>query len=475
MNEPQAAVASLSAPAAKAKRPVWVIMAALIFAEVVSTFEGAMIYAALKSFYRLFDDPVAVGWLLSGYMLVASVSAAIFGRLGDMYGRRRLMLVVLAIASCGSLVSALTSNLTVIIAGRAMQGAAGAILPLCYGIIREHVPSASVPVSIGIIAATVAGGAGLGMVLGGILVDFGGWRYIFLVSAAVAALAFVAVWMLIPASKQTKPGTIDWIGALLFLPGVSATLYALSEVEGGWNARVATIAAVGGGALIAWFIHEYRHEEPLIDVRLMLHPQIGLTLLIWTCLAIGAANIAQIVMVMLQQSPTTGIGLGISATMAGVIHSPASLLGMAAGPLAGWLAGRSGARTATIMSAIMIALAWTGLFFAHGSVWAVGAWIFLNGFGMGAAFACIPNLIVEVAPAERTSEATGLAQITRKIMSSIGAQAIAVSLATSTVASGDGGRYPDAAAYRFTYGWIAAVCILAAVLSFALPRRARKD
>lgn len=170
-----------------------------------------------------------------------------------------------------------------------------------------------------------------------------------------------------------------------------------------------------------------------------------------------------------------GVGLGLSGTLAGVILSPASLLGIAAGPLAGWLAARSGARTATIMSAMAVAVAWTGLLFFHNSVWIVAIWTFITGFGMGAAFACVPNLIIEVAPADRTSEATALAQITRKIMSSIGAQAIAVSLATSVISPGDGGQYPDAAAYRLTYGWIAALCVLAAVLSFALPRKSQKD
>jgi MFS family permease len=448
------------------------LMLALVSAEVVSTLESTMVYAALASFYKIFDNPVHVGWLLTGYMLVASASAAICGRLGDLFGRKRVLLIVLAIAAAGSLISAATSNLYWIIGGRALQGLAGAILPLCYGLVREHLPRESVPVSIGIIAATVAGGAGIGFILGGLLVDFGGWRYIFIVSAAVAILAALLVMALVPAGKSFNTGRVDWIGGLLFLPGVTFLLYAVGLIEDqGFGSPAVMLPLFAGCAiLVGWMLYERSRPDPLIDIRLVRNPQIGLTLLIVSLLAAGAMNLGQIAMVMLQQPVSTGVGLGIGATLAGTLHAPASLVGVAAGPVSGWLAGRRGSRFSMIFSTAMVAIAWAGLLFAHGSPLLVAFWMFLNGLGMGSAFASIPNLIVEVAPSDRTSEATGLVQIIRKIMMAVGAQTIAVSLATSTIAVPEGGAFPDGDAFMLTYGWVAIVSVLAFLLSLALPR-----
>lgn len=448
------------------------LLFALVIAEVVSTFESSMIYSALASFYKIFDQPVHVGWLLTGYMLVASASAAICGRLGDLFGRKQMLIIVLAAAATGSLISAATSNLYVIIGGRALQGLAGAILPLCYGLVREHLPRASVPVSIGVIAATVAGGSGVGFILGGVMVDLGGWRYIFLLSAAVAIVAAVLVAVLVPNGRSFGTGRVDWIGGLLFLPGLTFLLYAvgLIEDEGFGSPDVLLPLATGAAILVGWILYERSRPDPLIDVRLVRNRQIGLTLVIVSLLAIGAMNLGQIAMVMLQQPVSTSVGLGISATLAGTLHAPASVVGVIAGPVSGWLAGRRGSRLSMILSTGVVAVAWIGLLIAHDSPLLVGVWMFISGAGMGAAFASIPNLIVEVAPADRTSETTGLVQIVRKIMMAVGAQSVAVSLASSTIAVPQGGAFPDAAAYSLTYGWVAAACGLAFLLSLMLPK-----
>jgi MFS family permease len=449
-------------------------MAALVVAEVVSTFEGSMIYSALPAFYRMYDDPAAIGWIITAFMLVGSAATAICGRLGDLFGRKRLLIFVLGMSAFGSLVSAATDHLGVIIAGRALQGFAGAILPLCYGIVRECMPKTSVPVNIGIIAATASGGAGTGFILGGIISDFGKWEYIFIVSAIVAVLAILLVAVLIPASRQPKrTGQVDWIGGVLFVPGLILLLYALSVGEKqGWAApEVMGSLLAGIVILVIWVLHERHHTDPMIDIRLLAHRQIGLALLIISIVAIGAMNIGQIVMVMLQQPAATGVGIGVSATLAGTLYAPGSVMGVIAGPLCGWFAARRGSRKATILATSILTMAWVGLLFFHHSAWILAVWMAVNGFAMGAIFAAVPNLIVEVAPADRTSEATGLAQIVRKITMGIGAQLVAITLATSTVIVEGGGAFPSGQAYALTYSWVAVACAIAVFLSFLLPKQ----
>lgn len=449
------------------------LMPTLIVAELVSSFEGSMIYAALKQFYELYDDPAHIGWLVSGYMLVASIAAAICGRLGDMYGRARVLVIALLISCGGSIISALSTQLEWIIVGRSIQGLAGAILPLCYGLVRQHCAPGRMKINIGIVSATASAGAGIGLILGGMLVDQGSWRLIFIASACLALVAAIMVLPFISRDRSKNASEpIDWLGAVLFIVGMGSLLYAVAVVgDHGWGSR----EQVGLGllslvTLAIWAWYEFRHDDPMINVRMLGLRQIWVTLSIFVLAGLGALNISQVVMVMLQQPVATGVGLGQTATVAGVVHAPASILGVVSAPFAGWLAGKHGGRIGMIMAMASISTAWIGLAFAHDSVWLAGLWMAVNGFGVGALMAATPILIVEVSPADRVSEATGLAQIVRKIAMACGAQAVAVSLASSTVAVA-GGIYPSSDAYFMTYSIIATLCVTGLLLCLGLPRR----
>lgn len=450
----------------------WKIVFALVLAELVSSFEASMIYAGLAEFYRLFGDPVAVGWLVTGYMLVATSAAAICSRLGDIYGRKRVLIVCLIIACGGSIISALSSELIWIIVGRSCQGIAGAILPLCYGMVREYMPRVSVSLNIGIVSATASGGAGVGLVAGGILVDNGAWYSIFIASAILAAVAALVVWWLIPPSREKNPGKIDWVGGLLFVPGLSLILYAIGlGKDHGWGSSEQLMPLCVGIVIgVGWFLYERRIVSPMVDLRLLLNRPIGLSVLVIMLLGLGTMNMPQVVMVMLQQPVATGPGLGISATLAGMLSFPGAVIGVIASPLCGWFAARKGSRGAMILATFAATVAWTGLALMHDTVVMVTVWMWLNSFALGAAMAAVPNLIVEAAPLNRTSEATGLAQIGRKIAMATGAQGMAVLLATSMVKT-NGGAFPDQSAYQATYWTIAAICGLSLIVSMRLPVR----
>ena len=163
------------------------ILVVLVIAEITSAFEVGMMYGALATLMREFRDPVGTGWLITAFLLVGAVSAALCSRLGDLYGRKRLVLLMLACAATGSLIAAFATTLPWLIAGRAVQGFSAALLPLCIGLVREHLPAARVPVSIGWLAAMASFSAGFGILLGGWVVDHIGWRWIFWFSAGHAA------------------------------------------------------------------------------------------------------------------------------------------------------------------------------------------------------------------------------------------------------------------------------------------------
>ncbi len=171
----------------------WFILSLLMAAEIVSAFETSMVLAGLGAWLRIHGDPVAIGWIVSSYLLVSAAAAALCGRLGDMYGRKRVLLVVIGVACIGSVISVAGGSLNWIIAGRAIQGAAGAIIPLCYGLAREHLPRSHVPFGVGLIVATAAAGTAVGLLIGGILTDAYGPQSIFIASAIVAAVIGIIV------------------------------------------------------------------------------------------------------------------------------------------------------------------------------------------------------------------------------------------------------------------------------------------
>src|SRR4051812_13241285 len=142
-------------------------LAALAFALAQTT-----LIPALGELKRALDtDEAGVAWTLTGYLLAAAIFTPLFGRLGDMFGKRRMLVLSLLAFASGSVVSALGDTLEVVVAGRILQGVGGGIFPLCFGIIRDEFPREKVGTSIGLISATLGIGGGLGLVIGGLLLD----------------------------------------------------------------------------------------------------------------------------------------------------------------------------------------------------------------------------------------------------------------------------------------------------------------
>jgi MFS family permease len=454
----------------------WVtILVVLVIAEITSAFEVGMMYAALSTLMREFRDPVGAGWLITAFLLVGSVSAALCSRLGDLYGRKRMVLLMLACAVVGSLLSAFATNLPLLIAGRAVQGFSAALLPLCIGLVREHLPRARVPVAIGWLAAMAAFSAGAGILLGGWVVDHLGWRWIFWFSAGHAALAAACVAVALPASKpQPQTGRLDVMGGVLFAPAVAALLWAVSRLKGSGLSDPLTLGLIVGGlvTLVLWARREWRHPNPMLDVRQFGQRQIGLSMLAMTLFGLGPAQLMLVILLLAQQPEWTGVGLGLSATLAAMLKIPSSLASLVGAPWSGQMAGRHGARRAAWVGALLIFTGWIALTLWHDTVWMLVAFSFFVTFGGSIFYAAIPNLVVEVAPVERTSEINGMSHVVRTLGTAIGTQLATVLLASSTVSdAAQGGPHPSASAYVLAFGFITACAAACLAVACFLPRR----
>ena len=175
------------------------IIVAVFLAEVSATFETTMLYAALPTLIKTFGDPITAGWLLTMHMLIGTVACVVVGRLGDIHGRQRVMLLLLVVAAIGSLISAVTTNFGIVLFGRALQGFASAAIPLSIGILRENLPEKRLPVAVGLMTTAQGMGVAIGLVLGGVIVDNLNWHWLFVASAVLLVVSWIVIRAVVPA------------------------------------------------------------------------------------------------------------------------------------------------------------------------------------------------------------------------------------------------------------------------------------
>ncbi|MET0371391.1 MAG: MFS transporter [Sphingobium sp.] len=452
---------------------------ALWVAEITGSFETAMIYAALKALIADFKDPVLVGWLVTTYLLIGAGAAAMAGRLGDIYGRRRVLMILLAVGVIGSLMSAFSVNYAMLLAGRALQGLTGAILPLTIGLVRENMPRERVPMGIGLMISGASAGTAAGLVIGGMIVDHLSWHGVFMASAVFAAVSFVLTFALVPRSTpRPRDAPLDWLGGMLFVPAILALLLAISNGPkwGLFDAR--TLATLAGGIVLfaLWIRQSLRAVDPMFDVRLFRHRQVVVANLATALVAMGTLQITLVFSVLLQAPKWTMIGLGASATLAGLAKLPSNVGSLFAGPLSGWLTQRHGGRIVMIIGGLVTSAGWLLTMVSHDSILMITIILCIISFGATMLFAVGPTILIGAVPQDRTSEAAGMMTVVRQASLGIGAQIVTILLATDTVIAPEGGaRYPTSGAFMLTMGVIVALSLGATALALALPKGKQVD
>lgn len=454
-------------------RMPWALLGALWVAEMTSSFESAMILAALKVLVVQFGDAAAVGWLVTAFLIVGAAASALVGRLGDIYGRQRVLLIVLAIGAAGSLISAATSRYELVLLGRTLQGVTTTILPLVIGLVRENLPEKRVPSGIGLMISGASIGTAAGLILGGVIVDTWTWHGIFLASAAFCLVSLAVVARLVPRSRAHASQTpIDWISGLLFAPGVTLMLLYLTGGKlWGW-ASPAALTLLAGGILLClwWWRRALASANPLIDVRTLSNRSIAVVCAASALVAMGTLQITVYFSLLLQAPTWTVVGLGLSATAAGLVKLPSNISSVLAGPLGGWLTGRGGGRLAMVTGGLVTLAGWLLVFIDSSTVPLIVAELVVISFGTTMLFAVAPTIIAAEAPTERTSEVTGMLGVIRALFMGVGSQLIATLLALDSVKQGSQ-IYPSPTAFQYAVIAIILLTAGATAVALLLPRR----
>jgi len=450
----------------------WIIIAALLIAEIAAVFETTMIYVALPTLIREFGDPVTAGWLVTAHGLIGTSVALMAGRLGDIYGRKSVLLIMLSIAVAGSILSAVTTDYMLVLLGRALQGCATALIPLSIGIIREILPRERVPVAIGLMTTGQGMGTATGLVLGGWLIDNFPWHTLFVVSAVMLVVAWIVIKLAIPATRGSPQRTpIDWIEGVLPVPGITALLLGISfSKDSGWlDPTVLGLIALGLVIIALWARRSLAADEPFINLRLLASRNVSLAILIAVLLSMGTMQITLVFSAYAQNPLWTAAGMGLSATIAGLIKLPSNVLSFFAGPFSGWLQQKHGMRLPILSAGLLGTAGWIAALTFPTSVIQVIVLLCVISFGTTMLNAAIPNVVVASVPEERTSEAIGALSVLRGMAQSIGSQVIAVMLAVGALVTPEGGaKIPAPTGFTITMTTIAGLTLAAALVSFLL-------
>jgi EmrB/QacA subfamily drug resistance transporter len=409
-----------------------------------------------------------VTWVLTAYLLSASIFTPIMGRLGDMFGKERLLVVALVALTVGSLMAGAASSITVMVIARAVQGIGGGVLPLSFGLIRDEFPKAKVTGAIGVIAALTAAGAGLGIVLAGPIVEALNYHWLFWIPMVVLGASTVAARLVIPESEVRTPGRLSWGGIILLSGWLVALILAISEAPTwGWGSgRVIGLLAVAVVLGVAWVVTESRSSHPLVDMHLMRSSTVWTTNLVAFLLGIGMYAIFAFLPEFLQTPTSAGYGFGVSITHSGLILLPSSLFMFVFGIGSGRLSKRYGAKPVMVAGLVISIATFVLLTVANASQWEIIVAMVIQGSGYGLAFSSMSALVVESVPPDQTGIASGMNANIRTIGGAIGA-AVMSSLVTSGVRPG---QIPRESGYTHGFALLILFGIAAAVAGALVPK-----
>src|SRR5579863_1928820 len=414
----------------------------------------------------------AVTWVLTAYLLSASIMTPILGRVGDMYGKKWVFVGTLVALAVGSVLAAVAPNLGVMIVARVIQGLGGGMLPVGFGIIRDEFPADKVAGTVGILAALLAVGGSLGIVLAGPIVNALNWRWLFWLPAIATVIAAVGAVLFVPQSPIRSPGTISWLPAVLLSGWLVALLVPLSEAsDWGWGSP-AVIGLLAAAVLLAaaWVWSELRAVTPLIDMKMMRRPGVWTNNLVALLIGIGLYAMFAFLPEFVQTPSSAGYGFGASITRSGLMLLPSSFTMFITGMFAGRLAARLGGKVLIVTGCLIGACSMAILAFAHQHEWEIYLSNAIQGIGFGLAFAAMSALVVAAVPPSQTGVASGMNANIRTIGGSIGSAVMASIVTARLEPSG----LPKESGYTTGFAVMAGGLLLAALAGFLIPAAAAR-
>ena len=441
-----------------------------VLAVSVSSFalRQSLIVPVLARIQIEFDtDQTTVTWVLTAYLLSASICTPLLGRVGDVVGKKRMLVVTLSALAVGSLAAALAPTIGWLIAARVVQGAGGGVLPLAFGIIRDEFDKDRVTSALSVIASLTAVGFGAGIVIAGPIVDGLGYHWLFWLPMIATALAAAAALVFVPESPVRTRGRLPVLPAVLLSVWLVALLLALSEGNSwGWaSPRILGLLAVAALVAIAWVRVETRVPVPMIDMKMMRLRGIWTTNLVAAFVGFGMFASFGFLPQFLQTPPSAGYGFGASIGESGRLLLPSAVASFLVGFWTARLIHVFGARLVIVTGTLLNAVAFVSMALFHDATWQLYTATTIQGVGSGLVFSSLAGVVIASVPREQTGVASGMNANIRTIGGSIGS-AVMAGIVTARI--GPTGL-PVEGGYTIGFAILGGAMVLAAIAAGMIP------
>ncbi len=456
-----------------ARRATGATVPVLAFAGIVVAVMQTLLVPVIKDLPRLLDTSSSnATWVLTSTLLSGAVATPIMGRLGDLFGKRRMLILSLSVMVVGALVSAFTDALLPMIVGRTLQGFAMGAIPLGIGLMRDMLPRERLGSAMALMSSSIGVGGGLALPAAALVAQHTDWHALFYGAAGLGVLAIALTLLVVPESPLRAKGSFDLPGALGLSAGLVLFLLPITKgSDWGWSSPTTLgLFAAAAVVLLLWGLMELRVAAPLVDLRTTARREVLLTNLASIMVGVSFYVISLVLPQLLQLPSETGYGLGQSMVVAGLCVAPLGLTMMFTAPVYARLSARYGPRTTLIIGLLIIAVGYGGGLGLMNAAWQTVVTSVLIGAGIGLAYSSLPALIIGAVPASETGAANGLNTLMRSIGTSVSSAVIGMVLANTANDVG-GVAVPTMHGFRVSFLIATAAVAVGLALAFFLPRR----
>ncbi|MFD7877516.1 MFS transporter [Streptomyces sp. NPDC059766] len=454
-----------------ARRASGAVVPVLAFAGIVVAVMQTLLVPVIKDLPQLLaTEPSNATWVLTSTLLAGAVATPIMGRLGDLNGKRRMLILSLAVMVAGALVSALTSDLIVMIVGRALQGFAMGAIPLGIGLMRDMLPREKLGSAMALMSSSIGVGGGLALPGAALVAQHANWHTLFYGAAGLGVVAIALTLLVVPESPARAEGSFDLPGALGLSAGLVLLLLPITKgSDWGWSSGT-TLGLFGAAVvvLLLWGLMELRVAAPLVDLRTTARREVLLTNLASIMVGVSFYVVSLVLPQLLQLPTTTGYGLGRSMVVAGLCVAPLGLTMMFTAPVYARLSARYGPKTTLIIGLLVIAAGYGGGLGLMDAAWQTVVTSVILGAGIGLAYSSLPALIVGAVPASETGAANGLNTLMRSIGTSVSSAVIGMVLANTANHAG-GTAFPSLHGFHVSFLIATGAVAVGLLLAVFLP------
>ncbi len=409
-----------------------------------------------------------VSWITSAFLIVGSAVSPLFGKLGDSYGKKKMFLIALAFYTAGVGLAGFSPSIEFLIISRAIQGIGFAIVPLALAIIAETFPRERISTAQGVVSATFAIGAALGLIIGSYIVQDLGWQWAFHSAFILSVVLFLVIWTFLPGGSPGTGVRVDYETILFLMAGISLILLYLTEGPyEGWFS-VFELAALGAGLAltVGFFVAESRRANPLIQLTLLRIRNVFVANGVGILSGIGMFTLF-FAMVYYTELPAP-YGLGLDVLSAGLTMAPATVVMLGAGPALGRLVAKAGPKPTMILGGVIAIVGFSLLVFNRATTTDVVIDMAISLCGAVSIIIPIVNMVSVSLPRENVATGLGLNTMLRNIGGAAG-PVIATTIMTSysvTVATPVGPMsFPTSTAFDYIFYFGIASMVAVVVIS----------